>query len=68
MACLLVLGWKKSDFGSFLALSWAAYRYRREMLEIFTTEMFLMTLNSLFTVFHTRDLTIISLIKIGLFD
>lgn len=37
------------------------------MLEFFTTEMFLITLNSFFTVFHTRDLTRISLIKIGFF-
>lgn len=33
------------------------------MLGILTTELFLMTLTSLFTVFHTRDLTIISLRK-----
>lgn len=56
------MGCKKSDFGSFLALSWAAHNNTEgQMLEILTTELFLMTLTSLFTVFHAPDLTIISL-------
>lgn len=68
MACLSLGLEKKSDFGSFLAISWAAYKHRRtDVGSLFTTEMFLRTLNSFFTVFHTRDLTIISLIKIGFY-